>query len=114
MFFLSLLVVAGWATYGCVSTDLPDDADYRHRYFAVLADYNQAKRAALAYVQIPATPVEHIDAILSVINRADQRIRQFEATRRVSELLEAEYTSITSLVTIAADQLRSYAAREPS
>lgn len=116
IYILTILIVAGLASAGCVSTNLPEGADYSHRYYAALADYNLTKRAVLAYAQIPETPLSHIDAILTTVNRTDQRIRQFEALRKVDpSLVSAEdYDLVLKLIDLAAEQLRSYVVRRSS
>ncbi|MEE8551589.1 MAG: hypothetical protein V3T08_10090 [Gemmatimonadota bacterium] len=109
----SLALVAALA-FGCVSNSLPDGADYRHRYFAAIADYSQAKRVALEYISLEDTPDEHVVALFNVVTRADFEVIRFEELRRAAQAQRADYVRTTRAVTLASDLLRAYAAgRQP-
>ena len=106
---LALVVGVAWLVAGCVSSGLPRGADYRHRYFAGLADYNQAKRTALAYVRIPDTPRENAVEIVEIVREADEKIREFEEVRRAIEAPGADdYARVITAVEIAVSKLRDY------
>lgn len=106
---LALVVGVAWLVAGCVSSGLPQGADYRHRYFAGLADYNQAKRAALAYVLIPDTSREDAVEIAEIVREADEWIKQFEEIRRAVEAPGADdYARAITVIELAVDRLRAY------
>ena len=103
----SLALVAAFA-FGCVSNSLPEDADYRHRYYAAFADYNQAKRVALAYVRLESTPDEHVFAIHTAVLRTNMEIIRFEELRRDVQAKRIDYVRV---ITMASELLRAYAVR---
>ena len=105
---LLLLVGAAWVSVACVSASLPSGADYRHRYFASLADLNQAKRAALVYSKLPDTPDEHVAAIADVLEEIDADILTFEKLRYAGGAKPADYESIRAVIIIAERRLRDY------
>ncbi len=112
--WVAALAIVALAAVSCVSPKLPDGADYRHRYFAALADYNQAKRAALAYVQLESTPVTHTARVVEIVNAADHRVRQFEDLRRAGRSLQTDYTRVSVILEAASVELLEYVARRAS
>jgi len=95
-----------FAVSACVSTGLPDGATYEHRYFAAVADYNQAKTVALAYVSLEETPFKHVKAVVDVVERVDARLREFERRRRLGGTLEPDFVHITTVLKVAVGKLK--------
>lgn len=78
---VALLVVLVAMSAACVSTSLPEGATPQHRYFAAVADYNLAKRAALKYVQEPTTSAAHTKTILDAVEKSDAGVKAFDQIR---------------------------------
>ncbi len=104
---LALIVGVAWIGIACVSAGLPEGADYQHRYFASLADYNQVKRAILAYVALPDTSSEAADLVVDVVKRTDLRVQSFETLRRSGGAVESDYARIALVLELAANELRA-------
>ena len=75
-------MVVAFALASCISTSVPDGARASVRYLAVVGDYNQAKAVAVAYAGQPETPLEHVEAILAIVEDGDTYILAFDALRR--------------------------------
>ena len=110
-----ILTLALVLTSACVSSSLPEGADYRHAYFAALSDYNQAKRIAAAYVK--HAPAAQGERILALVELTDARIKDFESYRRSRRVLASarDFRGISRLIKGATLELRAFlAARKAS
>ncbi len=108
-FFMTAVVL----TFGCASYSVPEGALPEVRYYAAVADYNSAKRVAVAYAESPRTPVEHVYRIIEVVELADAELKAFEESRAALGG-DAEYSSITLVLATAVRQLSTYAVKEDS
>lgn len=114
MKILSIVIALAFVVAGCASTSLPEGADHRHAYFAALADYNQAKRVAAAYAR--RAPKPQIERILSVVDRTDRAIKNFELIRRTARrrLSNREYEAIADAILAATQELHAFLAARRS
>lgn len=82
------------------------------RYYAALADYNAAKVIAANYAEAPGTPVEHIEAILDIIEPTDARIKLFEQIRAMGAADTDRYEVLIAALQLASRLLEQYAVKE--
>lgn len=110
----------------CVTGDMPEGSTPEHFYYAAAADYVQAKRVALKYSEEIATPADHVEKILEIIDEVDPNLRAFEKIRRgdcaapivaerlpelgaVCALKTADFINAASGLRLASAGLRRYA-----
>ena len=96
------------AVSGCISNGLPDEVTPEQQYYAVLADYNQAKRVILAYVRLPSTSYDQKVAIAELVIRIDGRIEAFVRVQFAAA--SGDYAFIISEINKAVLELRIYTA----
>lgn len=104
---ISLALVIGAVALACVSVGLPEGATPAHRYYAALADYNQAKRVVLAYVGLPETSLSSAQAVVETVKATDLQVRKFEALRVAGSALDSNYERIAIVLEVAAAGLRA-------
>ena len=119
----------------CISTEVPEGARPSVRYLAAIGDYNQAKSIAVSYAAQPDTPVEHVDALLKVVEDGDSYIKTFENLRKglctdpklgeimpeatpaqrqgVCVAMEVDYASAAGALRTTSSILRQLAKEEP-
>ncbi|NJK88122.1 MAG: hypothetical protein HC923_01155 [Myxococcales bacterium] len=78
--FAALALLAG----GCVTSQAVSAKDPLVAYYASLADYNGAKRIALAYVELPSTTKREANVVVSAVERGDEAVAQVEVLRAIS------------------------------
>lgn len=109
--YLSLVAVA-LLVGACIQQGLPEGAGPDHRYFAAVADYTQAKTVAAKYAAEPTTPPEHVEAILSVVEEGDARVREFDELRRGAGVLGHDYDTAAGALRATSAILRRLAVEE--
>lgn len=96
----------------CVSSQVPEEATYEHRYYAAVADYTLAKVAAERYVQLPSTSLVEAEAVLEVVECADAKLADFEELRQQNEAAPEGYARVAAALKTAAIELRRARAGE--
>lgn len=109
--YLSLVAIA-LLLGACIQQGLPEGAGPDHRYFAAVADYTQAKTVAAKYAAEPTTPLEHVEAILEIVEQGDARVREFDEIRRAGEVLGHEYDTAAGALRATSAILRRLAVEE--
>lgn len=74
------IVLALLFSVSCVSAKLPKNASAEHGYYAAVADYNQAKRIMVEYLdEVPQSVAEEV---LKIVLKTDKALKYFERVRR--------------------------------
>lgn len=66
---------------GCVTQHAAKSKSPLVTYYGALADYNGAKRVALAYVELPSTTKAEADVVVKAVARGDQAVDETEKLR---------------------------------
>lgn len=92
---LAVLTAVVLSASGCLTQHAFQAKDPLVSYFAALADYNGAKRIALAYVELPSTTKGEADAVVRVVTRGDEAVDKTEALRAACETSATEEANAT-------------------
>ena len=100
---LALLLLVGIS--GCLAWQARN-APVSVKYYAALGDYNRAKGAAVVYASAPSTPVEHVEAIIKVVDATDAELEKFEEIRKLGlPKGDDRYTAAAQLLRYATQRL---------
>lgn len=82
---LAALAVVALVAGGCITQQAVQAKDPLVSYYAALADYNGAKRIALAYVELPSTSKAEADFVVKGVAKGDEAVKKTEELRASCE-----------------------------